>query len=82
MEVLLDDGTRLSCDDTGRFSDAPHGPLLLGADGSIAIYATHKRGTDGSIENLEKVSDENGYLVTCVPANRIKLLNIRHLKRP
>jgi hypothetical protein len=79
IAVQLDDGTWLRCDDTMKFSDAPHGPALIGPNGDIALYLTHEDAADGTSKEMKFTRDAYyGDLVTYVPASRIKLITLRH----
>ena len=80
IAVELDDGTWLRCDDTSRFSEAPFGPCLLGADGSVGLYLTHEdRPGENSRELMTTADEHYGHRITYIQANKIRRLSIRHI---
>jgi hypothetical protein len=83
IAVQLDDGTWLQCNDTSKFSDAPFGPCVLGANGDVALYLTHEERPDGKSKELKTVLDPHyGARLTYIPAARIRRLTLRHIARP
>jgi hypothetical protein len=80
VSVLLDDDTWLCCDRTVQFTDAPFGPLLIGADGDVALYVTSERYADGTTKEQSTVQDTRlGDCMTYVPAARIRRILLRHV---
>lgn len=81
VAVLKDDGTWLRCDDTTKFQGAPFAPCLLGPTGDVALYLTHTEPPNADVSELKTVRDAHyGDRITDVPANRIKMLTLRHVK--
>lgn len=80
VAVHLQDGTILRCDDTSKFNNAPFGPILIGPNGDVALYLTHRDPADGSASVAQQyVVDPNyGFRITYVPASQIKILDLRH----
>ncbi|MCY0094600.1 hypothetical protein [Hoeflea ulvae] len=80
--VVLDDGTELMCADTGSFADAPFGPVVMGADGSIALCVTdvYKKVKDDQIHKPQSsVREVNwGVNYSIVPASSIRQIDLRY----
>ena len=80
IAVKLDSGDWLRCDDTRKFSDAPFGPCIIGDDGSVALYLTHRIDSKGEVKELGTTTVlEYGDRLSYVPANRVVQLNLRHI---
>ncbi|MBO6717897.1 MAG: hypothetical protein JJ913_08080 [Rhizobiaceae bacterium] len=84
--VVLDDGTELFCNDTSQFSDAPFRPIMLGIDGSVAIYATSVFRRTGN--EVEEIVQENvrggpswGDNLTLIPPNRVRQVDLRYVRK-
>lgn len=81
ISIQLEDDSWLFCDDTRQFADAPYGPCVLGPNGDVAIYATHKcHPGDEIVEDLDVRDPHHGYKLTYVPAGRIRRVSLRMLK--
>ncbi len=79
ITVAKKDGTTLQCERLDDFKKAPFGPMILGQDGSIAMYVTDYRAA-GSDE-WEKVDPSHGDWgpeITIIPASEISEVRIRH----
>jgi hypothetical protein len=78
-DVQLKDGTWLKCDDLSTFSNAPHGPMMLGRAGDVAMYVSHvqraKQKKSIAVENVR--DDEWGDVLTYIPAEEIKSIEFR-----
>lgn len=82
ISIQLDDDSWLFCDDTRRFVDAPYGPCVLGPNGDVAIYATHKCQPGGEIVEDPDVRDaHHGDKLTYVPASKIRRVSLRLFKK-
>lgn len=82
ISIELEDGKILECRDTSLFSNAPHGPCLLGPDGDVALYVTHETDAGGNEVELEHVHDNfYGHLITYVPNAPIRTISIRHMEK-
>jgi len=81
IAVQLDDDSWLFCDDTRKFVDAPYGPCVLGTNGDVAVYATHKcePGAD-IVEDADVRDPHRGDKLTYVPAAKIRRISLRMLK--
>lgn len=83
LSIQLDDDSRLYCCDLRDFADAPFGPCLIGPDGDVALYVTHKCDRDGEIEAVTDVRDpQHGDELTWVPASRIRKVRVRLWRPP
>ena len=73
------DGSAVMCDQLSDFSDAPLGVVLLGNDGSVALYITHRRSKVGAewIEEEDVKIDGWGPEITFVPASEIAEISLR-----
>lgn len=73
--VRCADGTRLLCESLADFNSAPFGPCILGQDGSVAMYVTHRKtvsATDWEEEQIPgKVDPIWGYQMTFLPASQV-----------
>lgn len=71
------DGTILMCDNLHAFRNEPHGPCVLGADGSIAMYVSSFRLPDtvDYIENELRTKD-GASMITYIPACEISEIRI------
>lgn len=78
--VRKSDGTLLLSEKLSDFEKAPFGPCLLGQDGSIALYVTHTKTTQGEWEEQEPFDAEHedwGYTVTYIPASEVAEIRLR-----
>lgn len=81
VSVQLDDDSWLFCDDTRKFAESPYGPCVLGSNGDVAIYATHKCLPGQEIIEDPDVRDvHHGDKLTYVPAGKIRRVSLRMLK--
>ncbi|MHA1559100.1 MAG: hypothetical protein ACTSWI_00275 [Alphaproteobacteria bacterium] len=81
VALRLEDGTWLRCDDTAKFAKSAFGPCILGGNGDILMYLTHKQSPGKETEEMPTTADEVwGDRVTYIPAARISQVNIRHKK--
>ncbi|WP_457650975.1 hypothetical protein [Profundibacter sp.] len=73
------DGTSYMCDDFFPFKDVAPSPLILGMDGSVVFPVSHWRdaGKEEWTEERDVVSKEWGNLLTYVPADQIKSIEMR-----
>ena len=79
ITVVKKDGATLQCERPDDFKKAPLGSMILGQDGSIALYVTDYRDKE-SVE-WEKVDPEYrdwGPELTIIPAGEISEVRIRH----
>jgi len=79
ITVLKTNGQGLMCERLIDFKDDQHGPLILGQDGSVALFVTHTR--DAGSEDWEPVSpryEDWGPELTIVPANQVLQIRMRH----
>lgn len=79
ITVVKKDGTTLQCERLDDFKKAPFGPMILGQDGSIAMYVTDYRAAD--TDEWEKVDPSHGDWgpeITIIPAGEISEVRIRH----
>lgn len=86
VRVDMDDGTQLFCEDLSKFANAAIRPVIVGNDGSVAMYVTHvyRRGQNGDeIETprSDVISRDWGDRMTLIPASRIKALELRFKRR-
>lgn len=79
VTVVRKDGTAVICEKLDDFDKAPFGPMILGQDGSIALYVTSSRAV-GSKEWID--ADPNyadwGPEITIIPAGEVSEVRIRH----
>lgn len=81
ISIQLDDDSWLFCDDTRQFADAPYGPCVLGPNGDVAFYATHKcLPGEAIVEDLDVRDAHHGDKLTYVPASKIRRVSLRMLK--
>lgn len=81
ISIQLDDDSWLFCDDTRQFADAPYGPCVLGPNGDVAIYATHKcQPGEDFVEDSDVRDPHHGDKLTYVPASKIRRVSLRMLK--
>lgn len=76
IEVTLDDGRVLGCDDTSRFKKSVMGPLVIGPDGSLGFHVTHTsyKNEDGKFITTDRLGVADGAWGddwTVIPADRI-----------
>lgn len=78
ISVMLQDGTRLRCNDTSLCSDLPLGPCVLGTNGDLLLYVTHtKKPGEEEKESVGMTDAHHGSRATYLPANSISRLDIR-----
>jgi hypothetical protein len=80
--VRCTDGSRLLCERLADFEKLPFGPCLLGTDGSVALYVTHRR-TSASGEWEEDQSAASaapdwGCELTYLPASQVAEIRISY----
>jgi hypothetical protein len=77
--VNMTDGTSYMCDDFFPFKDIAPAPLILGSDGSVVFPVSHWRDADKKewIEEHDVVSEDWGNVLTYVPADQIKSVDMR-----
>lgn len=80
--VKCTDGARLLCNRLADFEAAPFGPCILGADGSVLMYVTHRRDRDDAPWDEDQIAGEAaadwGYELTYVPPNRVAEIRINY----
>ena len=79
ITVVKKDGTALQCERLDDFKKSPFGPMILGQDGSIAMYVTDYRASDSN--EWEKVDPSHGDWgpeITIIPAGESSEVRIRH----
>jgi len=83
LSVQLDDDSWLFCDDTRKFAKSPFGPCVLGTNGDVAIYATHKCRPGGKefTENPDVRDTHHGDKLTYIPAAKIRRVTMRMLTK-
>lgn len=82
VTVTLKDGTRLHCNDTRRFRNAPFGPFISGPGGDVALYVTHLAKPGGIfVETRDVLDPTHGDEITLVAAAEITKLKLRQLAR-
>ena len=75
--VKKTDGGMLFCDDLHAFKDDPHGPCVLGADGSIAMYVTSSHpSSDADWVDHDIRTEDGAAVITYVPAALISEIRI------
>lgn len=80
LVVRKNNGSALMCSNLKNFVDDPHGPALLGADGSIVLYADKFRSSpDQDWEDRDAVRNNWGAAVTYVPAAQVNEVELRYL---
>lgn len=79
ITVVKKDGTILMCGKLSDFAKAPFGPMVLGQDGSIALYVTSSR-AKGSEEwvDADPYYEDWGPEITIIPAGEVSEVRIRH----
>lgn len=80
LVVRQKDGPTLMCDYLHSFESLPHGPCILGEDGSVALYVTHikQRGEDEWI--LATWTETSlGAQITYIPASQITSIEMRNI---
>lgn len=80
--VACNDGVRLLCERLDDFRSAPMGPCVLGHDGSVLIYVTHRKSNPGGEweddQSPGTVDNNWGYELTYVPTSRISEIRLRY----
>ncbi|KZX97742.1 MULTISPECIES: hypothetical protein [unclassified Sulfitobacter] len=75
--VKKTDGSMLFCDDLHAFKDDPHGPCVLGADGSVAMYVTSSQPSSGADWVDHELRTEDGAaVITYIPAQNISEIRV------
>lgn len=79
ITVLKKDGTWLQCERLDDFKDDPFGPMILGHDGSVAVYVTDFRlpGSD-EYQRADPSHGDWGPEITIIAAGEISEVRIRH----
>jgi hypothetical protein len=83
LSIQLDDDSWVFCDNTSLFNNSPFGPCVLGPDGDVALYVTHKcgPGPDSEIIAVSDVRDRfHGDSLTYISAARIRRISFRMLR--
>lgn len=79
ITVVKKDGTTLQCERLDDFKSAPFGPMILGQDGSIAMYVTdYREKSSAKWEKVELAHGDWGPEITIIPAGEISEVRIRH----
>jgi hypothetical protein len=79
ITVVKKDGVTLQCERLDDFKKAPFGPMILGQDGSIALYVTDYRSKEsGEWEKIDPYHGDWGPELTIIPAGEISEVRIRH----
>lgn len=78
ITVQKKDGMTVQCERLDDFKDAPFGPMILGQDGSIAMYVTDYRDESGEWEKVSLEHNDWGPEITVIPAGEISEVRIRH----
>ncbi|MDO7837147.1 hypothetical protein Q4610_19050 [Sphingobium sp. HBC34] len=84
ITVHLEDDSVLFCNDTRPFADAPFGPCILGPNGDIALYVTHRCEPGAKkFVAIDGIRDQyHGDELTFIPASKVRKVKVRLLKRP
>lgn len=81
ISVLTDDGTWLECRNNADFSAAPTTPCIIGTNGDVMLYVTHREEKGQNEQVMEHVIDDRwGYQATYIPASRIREMKVRFVK--
>lgn len=79
IKIVRTDGSEVMCDRLADWKDSPFGPMILGHDGSVALYVTSKRTTeDDEWKDVAPQGGEWGPEITIVPAHQIHTVRLRH----
>ncbi|SDG83243.1 hypothetical protein [Sulfitobacter delicatus] len=79
ITVVKKDGVTLQCERLDDFKKAPFGPMILGQDGSIALYVTDYRDEEsGEWEKIDPEHGDWGPELTIITAAEIAEVRIRH----
>lgn len=79
ITIVKKDGTTLQCERLDDFKKAPFGPMILGQDGSVAIYVTDYRAANSDEwEEVDPSHGDWGLEITIIPAGEISEVRIRH----
>ena len=76
-------GTLLMCEKLSEFSTAPMGPCVLGTDGSVALYVTHRRAPEQGWEEclpFEEAHADWGYEMTYIPSAEVAEIRLRSVR--
>ena len=78
--VRRKDGITVMCNDLHAFEKTRTGPFYLGQDGSVALYVTHQKETNGDWEDVSDDinSPDGGSLITIIPAGQITSTQLRN----
>jgi hypothetical protein len=80
LVVRQKDGPTLMCDYLHSFESLPHGPCILGEDGSIALYVTHIKQPGEADWVLATWTETSlGSQITYIPASQITSIEMRDL---
>ncbi len=79
ITVMKKSGEMLMCERLADYETAPFGPVILGQDGSVALYVTSSK-AKGSTEwvEIEPAYLDWGPEITIIPADEISETRIRH----
>lgn len=82
MTVYLNDGTILHCNAMGDFTDAPFGPCIIGPNGDVALYVTHRcdPGECDFVAADRIFDDYHGDEITWIAASDIRRIKFRLLR--
>ncbi len=79
ITVVKKDGTCVQCERLDDFNKAPFGPMILGQDGSVAMYVTdHRVSGSDEWEKIDPTHGDWGPEITIIPAGEISEVRIRH----
>jgi hypothetical protein len=78
IAVEMDDGRIVVCDDTRPFGKSPHGPCVLGLDGSVAMYVTGEMRPDKSWFEPSDIENLDGARLTFIPADKVRRVELRY----
>jgi hypothetical protein len=84
LSVLTTDGVVHICDDAELCGAYPLGPCVLGTNGDVIMYVTHRKKTvDGeSAEVIALDQKDWGVRSTYIPADKVARIEIRHRPIP
>lgn len=81
IEVFLNNGKRLYCDDVQRFIDAPIPILQYDYEGNIALYVTHTKKEGKEYKPAKSLRNSSwGDMITYIPSSEITRVKIRYKK--
>ncbi|MFT4794186.1 MAG: hypothetical protein ACJAW4_000594 [Paracoccaceae bacterium] len=76
LGVRLKNGRQLFCEDLSIFNNKPHGPFIMGEDGSIALYVTEVVTGDGTVHPQDP-QHRGGIQITFIPSSEISEVDFR-----